>query len=570
MSKQKQRGTAARKSRQPGAGGDAPPPAADLSGVLERARAFHRSGRLGEALDIYRRVLEAWPDHAEALKLAGVASFQAGDTEHGVALLGKLVTIRPEDAEAHNNLGVMLQASGRPDEAEAAFRRALAVAPGFAGAHYGLGSVLESRGRLDDAIAAYRRAVEIEPDDADMHYNLGTALQGMGRLDEAVAAYERSIVLQPRKAEAHSNLGTALKALGRLDDAVAAYNRALRLKPDFAPVHVNLGSALKALGRLDDAVAAYRRAVALAPGDAQVHTNLADTLLQQGDAPAAMAVCDAYLSGHPESTHVLAFKADALLRQGDPEAAVAVCDAYLRDHPGDTRVLAFKAVALVETGEREAARALIDFDRFIRPTRVQAPDGFETVAAFNWALAQHVRAHPTLVYAPPTHATRQGRHTGKLLYSPTGEPEIEAEGPVVLFEGLIRDAVEDYRRALPADGSHPFLARPPERFGLSVWGVVLEGPGHQIPHIHPAAWLSGVYYAQLPDVVGESGPRGAGWIEFGRPPEHFHCTVEPEVRLVRPEEGLMVLFPSYFYHRTVPTESTDMRISIAFDVLAHE
>ncbi|MCH7694631.1 MAG: hypothetical protein IID50_14405, partial [Proteobacteria bacterium] len=186
------------------------------------------------------------------------------------------------------------------------------------------------------------------------------------------------------------------------------------------------------------------------------------------------------------------------------------------------------------------------------------------------ALAQHVRAHPTLVYAPPTHATRQGRHTGKLLYSPEPKPRIEAEGPVVLFEGMIRDAVEDYRRALPADGSHPFLARPPERFGLSVWGVVLEGPGHQIPHIHPAAWLSGVYYAQLPDVVGESGPRGAGWIEFGRPPEHFHCAAEPEVRLMRPEEGLMVLFPSYFYHRTVPTESADTRVSIAFDILAHE
>ena len=42
------------------------------------------------------------------------------------------------------------------------------------------------------------------------------------------------------------------------------------------------------------------------------------------------------------------------------------------------------------------------------------------------------------------------------------------------------------------------------------------------------------------------------------------------MRLVRPEEGLIVLFPSYFYHRTVPTESADMRVSIAFDVLAHE
>ena len=39
---------------------------------------------------------------------------------------------------------------------------------------------------------------------------------------------------------------------------------------------------------------------------------------------------------------------------------------------------------------------------------------------------------------------------------------------------------------------------------------------------------------------------------------------------VRPEEGPMVLFPSYFCHRTVPTGSADMRVVIAFDVPAHE
>ena len=71
-------------------------------------------------------------------------------------------------------------------------------------------------------------------------------------------------------------------------------------------------------------------------------------------------------------------------------------------------------------------------------------------------------------------------------------------------------------------------------------------------------------------MVGESGPPGAGWIEFGRPPEHIHRTAEPEVRRVRPEEGPMVLFPSYFCHHTVPTSSADTRVNIAFDVPAHE
>jgi hypothetical protein len=37
-----------------------------------------------------------------------------------------------------------------------------------------------------------------------------------------------------------------------------------------------------------------------------------------------------------------------------------------------------------------------------------------------------------------------------------------------------------------------------------------------------------------------------------------------------PYEGLMVLFPSYFYHRTIPFEGDSARISLAFDVVALE
>ena len=36
--------------------------------------------------------------------------------------------------------------------------------------------------------------------------------------------------------------------------------------------------------------------------------------------------------------------------------------------------------------------------------------------------------------------------------------------------------------------------------------------------------------------------------------------------MVRPEEGMLIVFPSYIYHRTMPYGSDDPRISIAFDI----
>ncbi|MDP7386521.1 MAG: putative 2OG-Fe(II) oxygenase, partial [Nitrospinota bacterium] len=163
----------------------------------------------------------------------------------------------------------------------------------------------------------------------------------------------------------------------------------------------------------------------------------------------------------------------------------------------------------------------------------------------------------TLIYAPLSHTTREAWHSGELLD--------DAKGPIAELEAAILAAVENYVRDLGRDPDHPFLADPPETLSLKVWGVVMRGKGHQIAHIHPAAWLSGVYYPQVPEFAGDDGE--AGWIEFGRPPDHFSNVARPETRSIRPEPGLLVLFPSYFFQRTIPFAVDGTCVSIAFDLV---
>jgi uncharacterized protein (TIGR02466 family) len=151
-----------------------------------------------------------------------------------------------------------------------------------------------------------------------------------------------------------------------------------------------------------------------------------------------------------------------------------------------------------------------------------------------------------------------------LLTDPKG-PIAGLEAEILRLASAYRDELG--RDELGRDDAHPFVANSPGEWTLSVWGVVMQAAGHQIPHIHPAAWLSGVYYPRLPEIVSASDGDKAGWIEFGRPPDHFHNAREPETHSIQPEAGLMVLFPSYFYHHTVPFETDGTRISIAFDLM---
>lgn len=599
---------------------------AALADMLGAAARHLRAGRLGQAQADARKVLAARPDHAEALHVLAVATARSAGPQAGIPLFERAIAIdkdnpavhanlgaalqgagrvreaaaafrraielQPDFAQAHFNLGAALQALGRPDEAAAAYRAALAVRPGYLHAQVNLGGVLEAQGRLEDAAAAYRAALAIDPNLAGAHYNLGGVLDDLGRHDQAAAAYRRAVELRPDLAEAHFNLGGALRALGRLEEALGAYRRALEIKPGLVPALANMGYVLQELGRLDEAIsvleqathidpnfagayanlgatlreagrpeealAAYRRALELRPDSADDHTSMGGVQRALGDLDGAVASHRRAIALRPGFAEAHVNLGIALMQKGEQEAALAACEDCLAREPDNPRVLALKAVVLGELGRRTQARVLVDFDRFIRPVRPAPPPGYAGMAAFNDALVRHILAHPSLVRAPTSHATRNGRHTGELLAEPLG--------PMADFARMIDAAVADYVRAAGRDPEHPFLARPPARWRLTAWSVVMEAQGHQVPHIHPA-WLSGCYYPKVPDLVARSGEAHAGWIEFGRPGLAIPCKAAPEVRGIQPEEGLLVLFPSYFYHHTVPYEADAQRISIAFDVL---
>ena len=120
--------------------------------------------------------------------------------------------------------------------------------------------------------------------------------------------------------------------------------------------------------------------------------------------------------------------------------------------------------------------------------------------------------------------------------------------------------MEEYR---VSHAHFPYLTALSSRLRANVWGIVMRTGGHQVAHIHPTAWVSGVYYPRVPDSINDQSD--AGWIEFGRTGREFPDDFEPAIRTVKPKEGLMLLFPSYLYHRTIPLQNDKERISIAFD-----
>jgi putative 2-oxoglutarate-Fe(II)-dependent oxygenase superfamily protein len=222
-------------------------------------------------------------------------------------------------------------------------------------------------------------------------------------------------------------------------------------------------------------------------------------------------------------------------------------------------VIAALAMAEALLGNQEAARRLVDYERFFQCRPVRTPDGF-CESTFHLLLAAEIKSELKFYGQPKNRSIRQGWRNNGVTSSPL--PASAA------MTRMLRDSVDRYIAGLPDDPLHPFPASRPSCYVLEGWAVVSDGASRHESHIHPRAWLSGVYYVVRPP---SSVPAGShcGRLHVG-PPSCDSLLPGWESRLVDPEPGNLVLMPGYFYHHTMPMEVDEERICVAFDVVPLE
>ncbi len=389
-----------------------------------------------------------------------------------------------------------------------------------------LGEAEEKRrlGDLEGSLLILDRVVRGHPKNARALNEKGICLRLMGEPAKAAMILRKARKVAPNSAEIVANLATCLRDQGDLETAIRAFQKALQLRPDFASVHGEIGATYQAMKQSSKAVPAYEKALRLDSNQPVVLANFGSVSLEVGE----------------------------------PSRALQMAERSLALVPHGRRAIVVKAFALHELGREEEAAELLNLD-LVRTYPCESIEGFENIKEFNRALADHITGHPSLEFEPANRSTTKGEQTGELL--------IEPKGPVAQLEQKILESLELFLSSLPSDPTHPYLSHRPRQFRLNAWGTRLGAQGHQSHHIHPGGWVSGVYYVQLPPEMTEIDESHQGWIQFGGAPDNCKLERARPLRLVEPKEGDLVLFPSYFYHRTLPFESETKRISIAFDAI---
>ncbi|HUJ02084.1 MAG TPA: tetratricopeptide repeat protein [Rhizomicrobium sp.] len=563
--------------------------------LLQQALTHLKRREFAPAETMLARALQLRPDHADALHLMGQMYWVQGRFAEAEELYRKTLAKEPARAEAHVHLGQVLHAMGRYDEAVAEFREAIRLKLDLTDAHFGLGLALAAKNDLGAAERAYRAglaqprrnpqhvaalkhnlgvvltqqnrheealaeimgAQAISPNLPNADFNRGNTLQMLGRLQEAEMAYLRALSRNPLDLKAHGDLNRLLYRLNR-PEFLASYDEALRRHPGFGALHAEKGKFLFLGDRLEDAREAFARALALEPENPAARDGLGSVLTRLGDYEAASREFERLIAAEPGHIDARANYAECLLRAGDAETSAALSEESLKRAPHHQLTLALWGLALRKLGD-ERERALNDYENFVRVYDLKAPEGHSGTESFNAALDEYLEKihHDRREHINQT--SRNGTKTSGDLFG-AGHAIVEQ------LRARIDEAVADYIAEMKAKDDHPLLARRAAGFGYSgSWSTRLADCGFHTNHIHPTGWISSAYYVAVPDAV-KGDAEGQGWIKFGEP--SFDAKLgDGARRKVEPRPGLLVLFPSYMWHGTIPFRSGQIRTTVAFDVI---
>jgi tetratricopeptide (TPR) repeat protein len=597
-----------------------------LAESMRRISGLLQSGQYGAAHAQLESLVAANPDYVEGLRLLAGTKQALGESAQAESLLRRALEVDPASPPTLTMLAEVLLLSGRGAEAVPLLQRAIQGTPPYPRAafllarHYlsmgqpalALGvatpwcnsgkadmdlsalhvAAYAALGRQGEAVTNYRRLVAQAPDDAVAAHTLAVALNAAQQPEEAERIARQTLLRAQPTAALHHTHARSLLSLERFDEAELALRECVRLDPRRAEAHDRLAELVwMRTGDIVEATRSLDQALEKLPHDDALRGTKAALLQGAGDARGAFA-CLAERAARPECHPSMLIRAGLAAMDFDPAAALTLAERALRALPDNHTARKLLCAGYLGVGEGGRALAecstllkatpddqyliamqttslrllhdpryesFCDYDRMVLSALIETPPGWPDLGSFLTELASHL----TALHNPHGHrllyqSLRRGTETTQDL-SRSKDPVIQA-----LFRAFAAPIARYREHIGPGEDALRRRNRGPARFN-GAWSVRLHRDGFHTSHVHPRGWISSACYIQLPDVMS-AGHTAEGILSFGAPGMLTAPSLPAELS-VRPEVGLLVLFPSYFWHGTLPFHGDQPRLTVAFDAV---
>lgn len=388
---------------------------------------------------------------------------------------------------------------------------------------------------------------------------LGKSYTKISEFEKATEVYQFIVKQEPNNYEYWYNLASSLSHLTSNTDlslSIKAVSKCLELNPNFHKALYCKTLVFEKLNQYDKAIIEIKKAIEI-EGLIEYKYKLAELLNYINQKTLSIKQLDEILELNPN--HHLANRLIGIinLKQEKFNESETYLKKSLLSDDRDQRAIAYYAISKIAQNKINEVEEFLSLGHFVKEFNFNPKEFYTNINEFNKDLEYDIKNHSQLRLEPNGLAARNGYLTDDLFKDDTKS--------IRLFKKLLFEKIDLYINELPSDLNHHMLKHKTKDFELNSWATWVKGDGFIDKHIHEESWISGAYYCKVPKIT-ESTDEKNGYFEYGCIPHDIKVKIPKKRGYIKPVEGKLIIFPSYLYHQTIPHETDEDRISIAFDL----
>jgi len=242
-----------------------PVKAIDEKGLCDTAQAYQKSGKLSQAEEAFKEVLNINPDNLQANIGLGLNYRLQREESKAVGFYLKAIELDPQNVQALIGLGITYRFKNKTAEAQDCFRRALELAPDNPEALMWMGIVSRLNGNFTESEQYLLKSLQINPRNDEAYIALGMTYRLQNRLSAMEKSFLKAVEANPKNSKAYINLAQFHQRVGNFYAAEAYYLDALTYDKNSYWPYAGLAFLYQCQGEMQRAEAVFEQYAQRAP-----------------------------------------------------------------------------------------------------------------------------------------------------------------------------------------------------------------------------------------------------------------------------------------------------------------